>query len=323
MRVASDRSRERFGGPQKFPRNGVVLGTQRFGPRLFRPWAEYIIVRRLVKLVQSTCSKLCESSASCLTTRLNKQDFISTEPIILAVDTSSIATSLAVARGAELISSIDERHAEKRSETLWTQIHSLLERLELELGDVDVFGVCIGPGGFTGVRVGMAAMQGFSTATGKPVIGVTSLEAGAFGARPVESVCALVNAYKGEVYSQLFSFDASGIPVAVNEPLVSSFDEALKRVEAVTGMVLTGDAVETGIDVIRNVAAFNANGWTIKQSDQPLAGAIAGVAYLKHSRGDAQTAETLRACYVRPSEAEIKLSLGLLGSKIKRSMKSG
>ena len=50
--------------------------------------------------------------------------------------------------------------------------------------------------------------------------------------------------------------------------------------------------------------------------------AVAGLAFLKYARGEVETPETLRACYVRPSEAEIKLSLGLLGSKIKRSIGS-
>ena len=222
-----------------------------------------------------------------------------------------------------MIRSINERHVEKRSETLWTQIESLLAKPGMTLGDVDVFGVCVGPGAFTGLRIGMAAVQGLSTASNKPVVGVTSLEAAAFGAGPGGLVCAMVNAYKGEVYSQLFSFDDDGIPVASNEPTVSGFKEALDRIADLNEFVLAGDAVEAGMEVIEKVAkGGNGRKWTIRQSDQPLAAAVAGLAYLKNTRGEAGTAEALRACYVRPSEAEIKLSLGLLGSKIKRSMKS-
>jgi hypothetical protein len=88
-------------------------------------------------------------------------------------------------------------------------------------------------------------------------------------------------------------------------------------------LVFAGDGVEAGVEVIRSFAdSSNERDWIIEQSDQPLAVSVAGLAYLKNARGKVETADSLRACYVRPSEAEIKLSLGLLGSKIKRSMKS-
>jgi len=145
---------------------------------------------------------------------LTKQDFTLAEPIILALDTASKATSLALSRGGALLRSIIEPPDEKRSEMLWTEVGSLLAGLGMTIADIDVFAVCVGPGGFTGLRVGMAAIEGFSAATNKPVVGVTSLEAAAFAARPASAVCAMVNAYKGEVYSQLFSFDGDGAAVA-------------------------------------------------------------------------------------------------------------
>ena len=222
-----------------------------------------------------------------------------------------------------LVKSITEGQDEKRSEALWTEVGSLLAELGMTIGDVDVFAVCVGPGGFTGLRVGMAAVKGLSAATNKPIVGVTSLEATAFTASPAASVCAMVNAYKGEVYSQLFSFDDDGVPVARNDPMVSSFKEALERVADMDELVLAGDASEEAAEFIGSVAhALGEEKWTVKQTAHGLAGAVAVLACLKTVRGEIENADSLRACYVRPSEAEIKLSLGLLGSKIKRSMKS-
>lgn len=285
---------------------------------MFRPWAEYIIGYRLVKLVRCLpVSKFGDPTA-----KLTKQDLTPGEKIILALDTSSRATSLAVERGTRLLSSIDRPPDEKRSESLWADVQSLLADVGLTINDIDVFAVCVGPGGFTGLRVGIAAVKGFSAATNKPIIGVTSLEATAFAASPEVFVCAMVNAYKGEVYSQLFSFDGEGVPLAQNEPMVSSFEEALDRAADMNEVVFAGDGAEAGEQVIRNFGeARDKRKWAIKQSDQGLAAAVAGLAFLKNARGEANNAESLRACYVRPSEAEIKLSLGLLGSKIKRSMK--
>lgn len=199
----------------------------------------------------------------------------------------------------------------------------MLAELGMTIGDVDVFSVCIGPGGFTGLRVGMAAVKGFGAATTKPIIGVTSLEAAALAASPAVFVCAVVNAYKGEVYSQLFSFDGDGVPVAQNDPMASALEKALDRVAGENELVFAGDGVPAGAEVIRSAAGSRAEGkWTTKRSDHGLAEDVAQLAFLKYTRGEIETVERLRACYVRRSEAEIKLSLGLLGSKIKRSMKA-
>ena len=221
-----------------------------------------------------------------------------------------------------MLRSVSEPPDEKRSETLWTEVRSLLAELGMTIGDVDVFAVCAGPGGFTGLRVGMAAMKGFAAATRKPILGVTSLEAAAFTAGPELSVCAIVNAYKGEVYSQLFSFDGDGVPVALNDPIVSTLEKALERVSVMDPVVFAGDGAEGAAEVIGNIAAARPERkWRTKQPDHSLAEDVARLAFLKNAGGQMETAESLKACYVRASEAEIKLSLGILGSKIKRSMK--
>ena len=254
---------------------------------------------------------------------MTKQDFTLAEPIILALDTSSEATSLAVARGGTLLKSIAQPPDQKRSETLWTDVRSLLAALGMSIADVDVFSVCVGPGGFTGLRIGMAAVEGFGAATNKPIIGVTSLEAAAFSASPAVSVCAMVNAYKGEVYSQLFSFDGDGIPIAQNEPMVSTLENALERVADVKELVFAGDGAEAGAEATKGIAALRGEvNWSTKQSERNVAERVARLAFMKYARGGIETAGSLKACYVRQSGAEIKLSLGLLGSKIKRSMKS-
>jgi len=131
-----------------------------------------------------------------------------------------------------------------------------------------------------------------------------------------------VNAYKGEVYSQLFSVDED-VPVARNAATVSTFEKAIERVADVKDLVFAGDGTEAGKTAIEKEAHARGEGkWAIKQPDRCLAEDIARLAFLKHSRGEMENAASLKACYVRQAEAEIKLSLGLLGTKIKRSMKS-
>jgi tRNA threonylcarbamoyladenosine biosynthesis protein TsaB len=254
---------------------------------------------------------------------LNKDDIRASEPLILAIDTSSKATSIALRRGAKSLKSISAPAAEKRSEKLWSEVQALLEDLGLTIRDVDVFAVCVGPGGFTGLRIGMAAVKGFAAATNKPIVGVTSLEAAAMDARSGSPVCAMVNAYKGEVYSQLFLFTDDGMPMAQNRPMVSTFEKALERVADLNDLVFVGDGAEAGKEVIARVRKMSAEDkGAIGRSERSIAEHVAELALLRHASGETKTAESLTACYVRPAEAEIKLSQGLLGSKIKRSMKA-
>lgn len=261
---------------------------------------------------------------------MNEPNQPKNQPLILALDTSARCTSVALARGDQILESRAVPGDERRSERLWLDVNELLQSPGLKIEAVDLFGVCVGPGGFTGLRVGLAAVKGLAAATGRPIAGVTSLEAAATAAIGATTACAMVGAYKGEVYWQLFAVDDRGLPVALSEPLVSTSTEAIAQVADLPDIVFVGDAVEASVDVIREKAgarfieATNApgSGWRIKPAAYALAEAVARVAYLKWQQGARDTAEGLQALYVRPAEAEVKLSLGLLGSKIERSRKA-
>jgi tRNA threonylcarbamoyladenosine biosynthesis protein TsaB len=250
---------------------------------------------------------------------MNEHGLTKPEPVILAVDSSSKLTSVAVRQGKALLRSTTSPLDEKRSDTLWSEVQRLLAGVDLEISDVDVFSVSVGPGSFTGLRVGMAAVKGFAAALSKPIISVTSLEAVAFAASPAVYVCAMVKAYRGEVYSQLFSFDDDGVPVAQDDPIVSTRERAIERVANVEVLVFAGDGAEEL--VAGNGPKLGEGNRAITLTNHCLAEDIAALALLKQVRGEFETAASLRACYVQPAAAEIKLSLGLLGSKIKRSMK--
>jgi tRNA threonylcarbamoyladenosine biosynthesis protein TsaB len=210
---------------------------------------------------------------------------------------------MAVVRGPHLIGTLQGEADEKRSERLWGEIDYLLKEAGLTIRDVDLYSVCIGPGGFTGLRVGIAAIKGFATANKKQIVGVTSLEAVALSAAPAQQVFATVNAYKGEVYSQLFRFNDAGLPVAQEPPVVTTSIKVLERIASFDNTVLAGDCADSNA------------------GNRLHAEYIAEIAFKKYAQSKAQNPEQVRACYVRPSEAEIKLSEGLLGSKIKRVLK--
>jgi tRNA threonylcarbamoyladenosine biosynthesis protein TsaB len=241
--------------------------------------------------------------------------------VILAVDTSSDRTSLALARGADLIRSAEMTAHDRRSERLWLDIDALFVASGMRADQVDLYAVCVGPGGFTGLRVGVAALKGLAAATEKPIVGVTSLEAAAFEARPNPTVCSMVGAYKGEVYWQVFELDEEGMPVALSDGCVSTSKQAIEQLRGFEQLTFSGEALKSEAAAIEESAERLA-GWQILQERSLVAEAVAGVAFLKLQRGAVDSAESLKAVYVRPAEAEVKLSLGLLGSKIKRSLRT-
>jgi tRNA threonylcarbamoyladenosine biosynthesis protein TsaB len=133
---------------------------------------------------------------------------------MLAFDTSADVTAVAVLEGDQILVEDSAATAERHAETLLPRIEQCLERVGLALSDIDVFAVGIGPGSFTGVRVGVATAKGLALATGKPLRAVVSLAALAGSVLeahpgPELLVAPILDAYKGEVFAALYSVTES------------------------------------------------------------------------------------------------------------------
>jgi tRNA A37 threonylcarbamoyladenosine modification protein TsaB len=117
-------------------------------------------------------------------------------------------------------------------------------------------------------------------------------------------VLVINNAYKGEVYSQLFTVSEVGVPSAVNKPLVTGIDDALARVAGIESLVVTGDAVSALAESIESYGQAQSPGsnWMLKQGAPFLAETVARLAGSK----EPVTPEALQACYVRPPDIKIK-----------------
>lgn len=221
-------------------------------------------------------------------------------PIVLAIDTSSKLTSLAVARSDRIIGSFGAELDGRRSERLWTEIGFLLAELDLTINDIDLFSVCVGPGGFTGVRVGVAAVKGFASAASKPVAAVTSLEAAACTAEPAHYGWAALSAYKGEAYVQLFELSSNQLPTPVIEPRLARLETLSKLIATQANATLVTDQAIANMQEV----------WPcdVKAAPRFSAEQVARLGLLRFIGGETLDANLLRACYVRPPDAEIKLN---------------
>ena len=124
---------------------------------------------------------------------------------VLAVDTSSERGSVCVSDGHEILGEVRLASSIQHSERLFRSIEFLFQHLPFRLSDIDLFAAARGPGSFTGLRIGLAAMEGFSAAFGKPAAGVSTLEALAWKTGiPEVLVAPAIDARRGEVYGALY-----------------------------------------------------------------------------------------------------------------------
>lgn len=125
--------------------------------------------------------------------------------LILAFDTTSEQGGVAIHRGLECLARADNQDGANYSVTLFRMIDRLLSNLKLTMPDINMFAVATGPGSFTGIRVGVAAAQGWAQATGRPVYGASVLEAMVEQVRPpADWVVPILDARRREFVLSVF-----------------------------------------------------------------------------------------------------------------------
>ncbi len=125
--------------------------------------------------------------------------------IILAIDSTAVSGSVAIVKDGMLVAEFTLNTGNTHSETLLPMVENVLLASGLDVGDVDVFACSEGPGSFTGVRIGASTIKGLAFNTGKPCIGVSTLESLAYNLSHVNGIaCPVMNARRNQVYNALF-----------------------------------------------------------------------------------------------------------------------
>jgi tRNA threonylcarbamoyladenosine biosynthesis protein TsaB len=128
------------------------------------------------------------------------------EVLILAVDTTSFAGSVALLKEKELAGEINSESFLTHSERLLPAVDLLLRSKGLKIKDIDGYALAVGPGSFTGIRIGMSTVKALALVTGKPVAPVSNLKALAMKMKNPYSrlLCPMIDAKKEEIYAALY-----------------------------------------------------------------------------------------------------------------------
>lgn len=253
--------------------------------------------------------------------------------LILAVDTSSPTSSFAIADGQTILASLTSSVKTPHSRTFYDHLSILLKLAGCSLNDIDAFAAATGPGSFTGLRVGLAAIKGLAHTTGKPAIGINSIDALALSANIAGLVLVVINAGRREVYNGLRLITALGLVKTEGRDAVGAVNESIRNVsQAIQSLALqqpllvVGDGALSHQDelaacaathqsALRLVARFDhqCSAWQLKTSVSGVAEEIARYAGLLISNG---LMPSLHPHYVRPSDAEIKWDNGTLQTNL-------
>jgi len=220
---------------------------------------------------------------------------------ILHLDTATNVFSIAISAGECVIAEFCGDAGPATSAKIPGHIHSLLRDAGLDITALDAFAVTVGPGSFTGVRVGIALVKGMAYATGKPVIPLSSLELLALNAKASSlPVCTLFDARRSEVYSALYRFD--GTMQLLRPEMAISPARLLDELEG--EILFIGDGALRYHDLIVERLGSKAHFAAAKLHD-PKASAGASFALSRLAAGQTVTPIELVPCYLRLSEAEI------------------
>lgn len=224
--------------------------------------------------------------------------------IILAVDTSSPSGSIALIREDLPLEEINLHTGKAHSESLLPSIYYILKDTGIFLEEVDLFAVTVGPGSFTGLRVGISTVKGLAWALRRPVVGVSTLSALASNLPFAEGpVCPIMDARKGEVYTAIFRAKGGRLKQIMDDRALKP--EVLVKAIGDDRVIFLGDGIPVYGEILKKGlgkrAIFTSPYlWSVRAS------VVGTMAFELFNQGKAEDPESLFPRYLRPSEAELR-----------------
>lgn len=228
---------------------------------------------------------------------------------ILAIETSTSCQSVAIVDGSQILINHSQDAGKAHGTLLLPTIDRSLSEAGLKLGNLDGLACSIGPGSFTGIRVGIATCLGLRAATNLPIALVPTLEALAWNARGMTcAICPVLTNRRGEVYWAIFRWTTDGqfvreLAERVGTPQALADSLTEPTVIFGEGWVAMEQEIRSALAASR-LAAGELEGRT-----GPTAAGVASLGLQRLQRGDV-AGDTIAPLYVQRSEAELKYEQG-------------
>ena len=220
--------------------------------------------------------------------------------LIFGIDTCCMAATAALMEDERLLGQIVIDHKKTHSQKMMPQIEFLFEQTELDVSEVDFFAAAVGPGSFTGVRIGVATVKAMAQAFKKPCIAVSTLYALANNVSLFDGlVCPILDARRGQVYNAVFENNKR-----LCDDRAIALDELLEELSKIgKPVIFCGDAISVYREEIKEKLGDLANFAQPMQS-MNLAASVAELGKQMALKGETVTYTDLKPEYIRLSQAE-------------------
>lgn len=233
---------------------------------------------------------------------------------ILALDSSGLVASVAIAEDDKLISEYTVQYKKTHSQTLLPMLDEVSNMIELEIESIDLIAIAKGPGSFTGLRIGAATAKGLAFATKKPIIGIPTIEGLAYQLYgTTQIICPIMDARRGQVYTGLYQFQPEKneeheqfrfMLKEIKEQCTLQIEEIIEEInQANKSVMFTGDGIPVFESRIAELICVPYSFAPLHRNRQSAA-AVAALAFEYYKEGKITKASEFHPEYLRLSQAE-------------------
>jgi len=225
---------------------------------------------------------------------------------ILSIDTTVIAGSVALSEGPTLVVQEQQGETGTHAERLMESIDHMLGLAGWASDEIQAVACAVGPGSFTGLRIGLAVAKGIAYSLGIPIAGASSLTSLAMGCAGADgTVLALIDARRGEIYAAALRVDAAGRMERVTEEFVAPPEAVVERFRSIDGrLIMAGDGALAYEGILRRGLGDRAD-LAPGPAVRPQALSLALLTHERLARGESDELASLAPNYIRRSDAEI------------------
>lgn len=228
----------------------------------------------------------------------------------LAIDTSSKVCTVSILDNDDVLINLYNDDEKTHSVKLMPMIDEAFKKTNLNLYDMNLLACCIGPGSFTGVRIGIATVKAFSDVTNIPVVGISSLEGLAYNVKdkcPNSSlICSIIDAKNNNVYCGLYNFkdnDCIKLSIFAEDihKTISNINHIMKN-KNFDNIVFVGDGSVVHKDLLKS--SFSNITFAQEKDNYQNSISIAKSGINKYNKGEYGDSSTISPIYLKKSQAE-------------------